>query len=202
MPGGGKTVTASIVVDYLKGRFDVLDRRARVIFLYCSHTSLQEQTPVNMLASILKQLVQAESTIPDTLGILYDIHLDLGTRPTLDDIFEILTSKLFSQRRIFLIVDALDEYMESDRSIEEGTLISKLLILSHEAAYSLITTSRFIPPIMKLFKDHPRIEIRANDADLEKFLRQRMGGLAACVRKSPSLQSTIRSVIINAIDGM
>ena len=54
MPGAGKTIMVSIVVDYLFTKYEN-DNDIGIAYLYCNFRRKDEQKPVNLLASLLKQ---------------------------------------------------------------------------------------------------------------------------------------------------
>jgi hypothetical protein len=200
IPGAGKTMIASVVIDYIKKR--VRNDEVSVAYIYCRHSLRQEQRPIDLYASILKQRVQAEAAVPDSLNKLYDAYLESGTRPTFDEIFDILTPEKFRNREVFLVVDALDECLDKGADGEDEIIISKLLVLGESGVFRLMATSRPIPSITNMFSHAPNIEIRANRTDLETFLRKRMKGLSICVKNSSTLQSTIEKKIIDTVDGV
>jgi hypothetical protein len=131
-----------------------------------------------------------------------NLHIAVGTRPTLDEIFEVLNSMTLSHSRIFLMVDALDESFDSEIDYENRTMIARLLQLATGGRWNLMATSRPIPRITEVFGNNPKIEIRANHSDLEIFLQGRMHRLPICVRNEPVLQSIIKCEIIKIVDGM
>lgn len=55
IPGAGKTMITSIIVEHLSTRFQN-DATTGIAYLYCNHRRQQEQKPADLLASILKQL--------------------------------------------------------------------------------------------------------------------------------------------------
>jgi hypothetical protein len=69
IPGAGKTIITSIVVDDLCTRFRN-DANIGIAYLYCSFRQQQEQKPNDLLLSILKQLVQEQPFTPESLKSL------------------------------------------------------------------------------------------------------------------------------------
>src|SRR6266536_6378666 len=57
MPGAGKTIIASIVVDHVCTRFQK-DPSIGIAYIYCNFRQQHDQKPEDILASLLKQLVQ------------------------------------------------------------------------------------------------------------------------------------------------
>jgi len=70
IPGSGKTIIALIVVDHLWKTFPketLLGRETGIAFLYCNYKRRKEQRATNLLSSLLKQLVQEEQQIPESI---------------------------------------------------------------------------------------------------------------------------------------
>ena len=108
IPGAGKTILTSIVVEELNTRFKN-DKSIGVAYLYCNYRRQDEQKPEHLLASLLKQLTQGLSSLPDSVKSLYNSHKDRRTQPSFDEISRALQSVVTMYSRVFLIIDALDE---------------------------------------------------------------------------------------------
>ncbi len=202
IPGAGKTMLASVVIDYLGKTIRHEPRKAvGIAYVFCNYRNQQEQTSVNLLASLLKQLLQAEgSHISDDMRKFYEDHMRRGTRPTLDEVFQVFDLELRRYAQVYIVVDALDECSEDNSTRQH--LLSKLRALQATSNINLMTTSRPIPTITQEFEGAIRLEIRAKEEDLQRYLEGHMNLLASCVKKSTSLQTSIKSEIIEAADGM
>jgi hypothetical protein len=104
--------------------------------------------------------------------------------------------------RVFIAIDALDECQVSGQC--RDNLLSEVFKLQALTGANLLTTSRFIPDIMKEFKKYPSLEIRANDDDVMRFLDGHMLSQLPqpCVRTNPEIQEQIKTKITRAVDGM
>ena len=72
IPGTGKTMIASIVVDHLKTSFP--DDKTGKAFLYCIYKRQDNQKVDDLLASLLGQLAVWQSMVPESIRELYDKH--------------------------------------------------------------------------------------------------------------------------------
>ena len=198
IPGAGKTMLASIVVDYLLKMIQAED--VGIAYMYCTYRNRLEQTPIRLLASLLKQLLQERHFIPDGLRKLYEHHVQKSTFLALDEITTFLHSEMVGYSKVFIVVDALDECAHDDDTHE--ILLSELNALQTTNPMNLMITSRHILKIEQKFQEAIRLEIRASDADVQKYLEGHMSRLASCVTKNISLQETIKSEIVKAVDGM
>ncbi len=69
IPGAGKTILTSIVVDDLHTRFQN-NERIGIAYLYCNFRRQEEQRAGDLLASLLKQLAQGQSSMPESVRSL------------------------------------------------------------------------------------------------------------------------------------
>ncbi|KAJ7071594.1 ankyrin repeat-containing domain protein [Mycena amicta] len=196
MPGVGKTVLVSIVVDHLKTQFP----SAGVACIYLNHKETEIQTPSNLLASLWRQLVfgkiiSAQSRVRQ----IFQQHSEMHTSPSLGEIQEVLRSVVAEWSKVYIVVDALDEYPEDER-----TVLLKHLTTIHPTV-SLLLTSR---PSINLDVSPPHLstlEIRASDEDIRKYLEeqiQRSSRLSLHVKNRPELRDEITTKIQGIADGM
>ncbi|RYP14662.1 hypothetical protein DL765_006228 [Monosporascus sp. GIB2] len=74
MPGAGKTILTSIVVDELMARFEN-DKNTGIAYIYCNFRRQDEQKAEDLFASLLKQLAQGKSSLPDSVKSLHNKFL-------------------------------------------------------------------------------------------------------------------------------
>jgi hypothetical protein len=199
MPGAGKTIVTSIVVDYLCTRFQN-DASVGIAYLYCNFRRQHEQKPADLLASLLKQLVQEQSSIPQSVKSLYKRHKDKRTHPSFDEISKALHSVVADYSRSFIIIDALDECEVSDGGRKQ--LLSEISSLQAKTEASFFATSRFIPEIEKEFKGRVSLEIYASDEDVQRYLDGHMFRLPSFVSSNFDLQEEVKTAIVSAVNGM
>jgi hypothetical protein len=193
-------VLRSTVVDYLNRSFT--RKEAAVAYIYCNYKEQKSQTVVNLITSLLLQLVQINTDntdIPNQILTAYHEHNDI--RPTLAACSQLLQSEIRRHRKVFIVIDAPDECSESNGT-RDGFLaeIRKLL-----PSIRLFITSRQIPAIESEFKKAARLEIRASDGDVKKYLQGRIGRerrLADFVKADPVLQDAILTTIVENAKGM
>jgi len=199
IPGAGKTIITSIVVEDLYTRFQN-EASIGIAYLYCNFQRQQEQKPEDLLASLLKQLVQGEPSMPNSIKSLYECHKDKRTRPSFDEISKVFLSVVTDYSKAFIIIDALDECQVSDRGRRK--FLSEVFNLQAKTGANLFATSRFIPEIEKQFQGCLYLEICASDEDVQKYLDGHMSQLPSFVIRSPDLQEEIKTEIMKAVDGM
>ncbi|KAI9766598.1 MAG: hypothetical protein M1840_006409 [Geoglossum simile] len=198
IPGAGKTMIVAITINYLLQT--VQSNNIGVAYLYCNYKAQADQNTTNLLAAILKQLVQARPSMTEPVARLYDYHASRRTRPSLEEIFSALQSILTNHLSVYLLIDALDEC--SDKEGTRSELLNKLYALQSKTDLHLMVTSRFIPEIANEFKPALTLEVRASKADVKRFVEGQMYRLPNCVQRDEALQVIVQEKLVEAVDGM
>jgi len=199
IPGAGKTIITSIVVEHLNAKFQN-DTSIGIAYLYCDFKRREERKPADLLSSLLKQLVQEQSPVPESVKSLYERHKDKGSRPSLEEILKSLHSIATDYSRVFILVDALDECQISHAVCRK--FLSEVFNLQNKTGTNIFATSRFILEIVKEFEGSISLEIRARDEDVQRYLDAHMSELPLCVSRNRALQDIIQAEVIKAVDGM
>ncbi|KAK6503772.1 hypothetical protein TWF481_008778 [Arthrobotrys musiformis] len=194
IPGAGKTVLTSIVVDHLS-TWILNDEKIGIAYIYCNFKRKDEQKIDDLLSSLLKQLAESKSSLPESVRVLYECHNKQRTRPSRDDIIQTLHSVVSTYSKIFVIIDALDECPADCRT----NLLSELFDLHTEYGINIFTTARPIPDIVNKFKGNTILEIRAHDEDVRAYLDAQISQSGEEVR---DYSDQVKDKITNAVDGM
>lgn len=199
IPGAGKIILTSIVIDCLEKKFQN-DNSIGIAYLYCNFRRQHEQNPVNFLASLLKQLLQEQPSMPESMKSLYEFHKRKQTPPSFDEISKELHSVVANNSRTFIVIDALDECQVSNSGRRK--LLSEIFNPQVKTGVNVFATSRFIPEIIKEFEGSVLLEIRASDEDVQRYLDGHILELPSFVTRRHNLQEEIKTEIIKAVDGM
>ncbi|KAL9032261.1 MAG: hypothetical protein Q9180_006603 [Flavoplaca navasiana] len=198
IPGAGKSVLASIVVDFLRNGLPK-QPPVGVASVYCNFKEREMQSLENLLAGLCMQLIQASLPLPGTLTNAYRTHRQGETGPSMEDILQTFGEVLNSFGTVFLVIDALDECLEEIRS----PLIHHLKAFS--PSIRLLVTTRFSDGILTEFRNDTTLEIRANPEDLKRYIGSRIEGnsrLARQLQGKTALAQEICDGIIAEADGM
>ncbi|KAJ6586047.1 ankyrin repeat-containing domain protein [Mycena capillaripes] len=197
MPGAGKTVLASIVVHHLRKTLRLPDNTG-VAVVYLHHKEGETQAPANLLASIWRQLV-VRRPISMEVQQLYDEHREPDTKPSLEDFHHVLCSTVAGYSKVYLVVDAVDEYPEEKRQI----LLDNLSNLGPNI--NLMLTSRPHINMSATFVDTQILEIRAVAEDIRKYVDAQIDHsprLKKHVATCPELHEEIETLSVNRSKGM
>ncbi|TFK17701.1 hypothetical protein FA15DRAFT_675887, partial [Coprinopsis marcescibilis] len=166
MPGAGKTVLASIIIDHLLQKAKA-NKRICVAFAFSRYTD--QFTGDKVLGGLLRQVVQDH---PSTLAFvkpMYDYHHQRKTRPSqkelLDVIRAIFNSDLFDDK--FCALDGLDEAFEA-------TQVDVLDALADLPA-NLLLMSRPLPLLKDRVPDAMFIDIILHEADIIQMIEDKIG---------------------------
>ena len=183
------TTCSAIIVDFLKRKFaerpDV-----GVACVYCEYKQQDQQTALNLVASIWRQLCQYKHTLPEAAKALYNDHMESRARLSLANVEAITLEAIDSYSRVLLVTDALDECTEE--GLTRSKFMSTLRTLlsgdpSSENKLQVMITSRQIGSLVEAGDD---IEIYATEDDLRKVVKR---SITDGISRSPTLADTIRS---------
>ncbi|KAL2783393.1 hypothetical protein BJX66DRAFT_344973 [Aspergillus keveii] len=146
-PGVGKTVLSSVIVDFLEGDLPASD--ISFAFVYCNYTLSQIQRVEYFLRAIARQIVGLRHSIPGSVLELYRKHRGKETAATEDECKKLLHSLYQDSCETYLVIDALDECINSQGGLFWTQLLRQLT--SSITNLRLLCTSRHIEDPGKIF---------------------------------------------------
>lgn len=197
IPGAGKTMTTAIVVDHLSSKQEADTLTA---YVYCTYQTQEQQSHDQLVASILRSLVQQLSKAPDGIQEAFKTQGRLGRPLTAQQVFSAIKGISACAERVNVLIDALDELPGETRD----DLIATMLRLQTEIGLSLFLTSRYNFGVEDKTSPDPdlTVEIRAASEDVQKYLRANLPRLPRCVAGKAKLQDLIVQSITEVVDGM
>ena len=189
---------SSIIVGWLKQK--ATDQNIGVCFVYLNYKEQHDQTPVNLIASLWKQLYIEDQILPQDIQDAFEAYERTGVTPSLDQMKGFLHAVIRDYSRVFIVIDALDE-------ISDESARSKFLECLQELgpSVSILATSRPQQNIAQHFNGAKKIELSANNGDIEKYLRSRTGAtsrLTRMIQVNPQLGDEIVRTVIQAAQKM
>ncbi|KAL5333815.1 hypothetical protein BJX70DRAFT_391927 [Aspergillus crustosus] len=182
IPGAGKTVLASILINHLLHKFQS-QKEIGIAYLCFSCRQQHEQTA----------LVHGFPTIPAAVRSLYNQQRDRRTRPSFDEIAAVLHLTVAEHTNCYLVFDALDECEPSD-----GRMARDLLeVFKAQKAYNLnfLATSRKIPDILSYLEGKPSMDILAAPDNVKLYLRGRLQEPQSTVLRDRDIQEEVVKTI-------
>ena len=135
------------------------------------------------------------------LSLLYKRHSDKGTRPSSQELLGFLGSLAKDIDSLFLVIDALDE-CDTSGGIRSA-LPSELQKMLPKARFFF--TSRHLTEIEHLLDGCARLEIRASDQDIRRYISSQVAcesRLAKHIEQDHSLLKDVEEAIVQKSDGM
>ncbi len=199
IPGSGKTLLTSIVIDHLQIKF-AKDPEVGIAFTYCNFRKKAGQSAHDLLASILRQLLFRVSELPSEVEKTYEACQTSRKQATFQELIVCLGATLSSFSRTFIVIDALDESLDSRDG--RDSLLAELFKLQQATSSNIFATSRFIPDIEIQFEGSLIAEIQGHEDDIRSYLISSMTTLRPFVKRDAGLQEEILDAILNSVDGM
>lgn len=163
------SLRSSLVIDHLEGQASTANYG--VAYIYFGYKEQDQQKPVHVLASLIKQLASQKTYLPTAIEDLYDSQAQQNKRPILEDLYGTLIATSNSFTRVFFAFDALDECHPENQRRE-------LLPLFHRmgsGGFSLFLTSRQHPEDIQIsFRNTAKIALLAKEKDIETYIVERI----------------------------
>ena len=144
IPGAGKTFLASIVIDKLRELYR--GQNIAVFMLYCNYNDPETHTVQPLIASLVKQYIQDRFVVDQSLEELHEAHYKKETRPTMEELKNLLEAAIQQYDKTFIVLDALDE-MPNEQY--RSDLVNTLRGFKQKS--NLLVTSRPMPAIKQIF---------------------------------------------------
>jgi len=164
---------SSLVIDRLCDQ--ARGQNTTVACFYFDFAAQNEQSPANILGSILKQLVCGQEEIPEEISRAYEDQKNAigGRGPQLSDIVKMLQASS-SKKRTFICIDALDECVEGCR-VKLLDSLNQVLQVSPSTRIFITGRPHVLPEIKKrLTKRATSIPISPKRDDIIGYLHSKL----------------------------
>ncbi|TFK16423.1 hypothetical protein FA15DRAFT_743910 [Coprinopsis marcescibilis] len=165
MPGAGKTVLASFIIDHLLQKAKA-NKRICVAFAFSRYTD--QFTGEKLLGGLLRQVVEDHPSTLQFVKPMYDHHCLRRTRPSQKELIDVLraifNSDLFDER--YCTLDGLDEALD-DTQVDVLDAFSNLPV-------NFLIMSRPLPLLKELVPEATFIDILVHDADIEQLIEEKL----------------------------
>lgn len=165
---------SSLVVEKLSAKYRLSSDNA-ISFIYCNYKEPQKST--EYMKAAIKQLARRMSEFPADIEQLYDNASNPGNTELQNSFIQISSS--FKQ--VFLVLDALDECTEDQKSDLFDIFRSIVAPSSGSVRVNikLFITSREEPDIKRGFENFPliKIETKKVDADIKSYVTSQLKNL-------------------------
>lgn len=202
IPGCGKTVLSSTIIEHLK---DGTLSGQLLLYFYFDFSDTNKQTFENMLRSLVSQLYQERPKIRHHLDQIWRSHKDSNQQLSKQSLKAVLLAMLSDVDNVSIVLDALDE--STTRSEVTAWLKS---VHELESICRILVTARREEDIEMAFRrwTQPQDRISIRESDIEGDIR---AYVSHTVRSSneldrwqnrPDVQDKMESMLVEKADGM
>lgn len=141
------------------------------------------------------------ATLSNDVKSCYEHHARYGTRPSINETANLLRSQVENFDKVFIVVDALDEFPEIEQT--RKTFLAEIRGLLPKVMP--LVTSRNVPSIETIFRDDTRLDIRAQDQDIRKFIKSQKDlrdELVALLEGHDDVRSDITQRLLEKTNGI
>lgn len=168
-----------------------------VVYHFVDHLEEAAGTCLIVLRSLLQQLSDRLEQLPMIITTLFEDLCKKGKKLGFDETNLALEACINMFDQVFVVIDALDEAPPHERSMLLST------IKSFASQCKIIVTSRpHLDDISRAFRDDPRIDIAAQDSDLQLYLRFRLSSTCHSFLGNEALMDQIMRTIIYQARGL
>jgi hypothetical protein len=162
-PTSWLTSCSSIVINYLERLEEETPGGAIcVAYVYMRYT--EPLTTRDILESLVKQIIERHEDLFPIVETLYAKHKRELTRPSQQDLLRLLSQFAELGKRLFFVLDALDELLSEERAI--------VLTLLASLDAKLLITSRPLPPLQQCFPGATIFEVAAHASDIDLLIQE------------------------------
>jgi hypothetical protein len=170
-----------------------------VFFLFKIYN--REQTAIDALRVLLRQLLQQCDEIPESI---YSAYSSQSPAPDFDTLLKLFAASLsaFSStysRPVFILLDAFDEFKnETDEGHQRGNFLDAISTVLNSGNVKVFVTARLQnrDELLAKFKRAVVKEVETDHDDVKKYLDRQLEGS----RLSPQLQAAIKEKITAEAD--
>ncbi|KAH6907877.1 hypothetical protein BKA70DRAFT_1189351, partial [Coprinopsis sp. MPI-PUGE-AT-0042] len=198
MPGAGKTIFASIVINEVEARAEASKRPICVGYIYFRYSDHTTATVRDFLLVLVKQTIERHADCLPIFNQVFARHIREKTLPSESELVQLLSCFSQAIAEMFYFLDALDEAPPD----VQFDLLKKLSTLD----VKIFITSRPLANLDSRFPGAHRFSIRAQDRDIELHIAkeiERNPVLQTILDQGgPSLRDKIMSTIKEKCEGM
>ncbi|KAH6903563.1 hypothetical protein BKA70DRAFT_1110717, partial [Coprinopsis sp. MPI-PUGE-AT-0042] len=198
MPGAGKTIFASIVINEVEARAEASERPICVGYIYFRYSDHTTATVRDFLLVLVKQTVERHADCLPLFNQVFARHIREKTLPSESELIQLLRRFAEVIAEIFYFLDALDEAPPD----VQFDLLEKLSTLN----VKIFITSRPLAHLDSCFPGAHRFSIRAQDRDLDLHISREIARspvLRAILNQGgPELRDKIISAVKKKCEGM
>ncbi|EGU75917.1 hypothetical protein FOXB_13571 [Fusarium oxysporum f. sp. conglutinans Fo5176] len=203
-PGSGKSTLAKTITRHEKRKqASESSGRSFLAYFFFKHDAADRRTARSMLQHLIMQLVNADETI---MGLAYE-RLSTMESTELADLKKLASDCLTSRPMTTLVLDGLDEAIDSEHEISIAWCLNELLPVANACSCNLriLICGQRDGRLDVLLSSHPQIRLDMVDAhhhDIEHFTKGKVAEIHARFPLMQQEEQALVSKISSASQGM
>ena len=192
---------SSLVIDRLCDQADV--GSMAVACVYCDFSTQEEQSVTGLLGALLKLVVLALEPIPDRVQKAFeDSKRGVGGRRLLlADILAMLSQSLSYLRRVFICIDALDEFLAKNRP-EFWESLQEIVLKCPNIRLFLTGRVHIRDEVQKYFPSTAEmLQISSRTHDIGIYVKMRLSRDSELDAMNAELETDILRIIPEVVSG-
>lgn len=190
------TLPSSLAIDHIIKT----KKPAGVAFFYFNFNAESEQTPIQILSSLLKQLLLELDRLPAPVKQLFDRSIMKGQTPQVSELQELLLSITKEFSAVYLVIDALDE-------CKDGDCRSEILraFQAFQVSMKLLVTSRpHLEDLNESLAHAYQVKLKAVESDIKDYVYKKLETrkIKKILGKDEGLRDEIVTSIVKGAHGM
>lgn len=182
----------------------IVEENVAIACIFFKYKEQESQSLEPLIASLVQQLLQKRSSLPEELRLIYKEHEKRKTYPSLERLSTMLRIVAETFSKVYIVIDALDEC--SDSNGNRSKFIKEMLKHGENMkTMRFLFTSRPMASFESEFTKDEWIEIRASNKDISKYVQDRIRTeprLIRNVKTDPNLRDAIIDTIVEKANGM
>lgn len=173
IPGAGKTVLASYLVDYLGKPDDVHMQSQPIFYFFCKNADTDKNNALAIAKALAHQLLQSPQVVGQDILKDLEYQMDRGGRSraiNFRPLFELIFQHLSTLPGAIIIVDAADECSDIDQ------LLPGLIRLTEKGTAKVVLTCRREPNLVNMLQSKPGLSMGPGDVqeDIRSYLEHQI----------------------------
>lgn len=188
---------SSYIINHLESLVD--QKATHLAYFYLDYRDTEKQLIPNLLTSLVCQLALSKPTPPVEIVASYEARGFGAKRPSYKECTQLLRSAVSYCAKVFLVIDAFDEYSEERR----GQLMTQLRHLGSRV--NMLITSRDLPNIECELSGAVRLDCKTKSDDILNYLQEYIlssSTIKPHTSRDPTLCHLISSAITPRSEGM
>jgi AcrR family transcriptional regulator len=176
--------------------------KVAIAYFYFDYRDRDQQSPEIVVATLLRQLLSYDPSLPKLITDLYRKYQNQQKRAPLEELEGVFRDLCKAFQSVYVVIDALDECDEKRYRRRFLQFLTSMRSYASSSIRFLVTSRPHIADISTTFSSEIPIMLEANDSDVRKYLEKRIevDGDPEIIDKT--FRKTIVEVVAKGAQGM